>query len=231
MQLKIDLHVHTVYSSDSLITPKDLIFYAKKRGLDGIAITDHDRIDGALKIARETDFLIVPGIEVSSLNGHIIGLNVNKLIPPRLSVSETLDRIHEAHGIAIACHPITFFKESLKGHISPRFDAIEVINSSAFPFNHSVRRSQEIASQLGIARVAGSDAHYGPEIGHAYTLVDSDSEVDDIVTAIRKGLCSPHGKAIPWSTRFKKELLFLRRKYFLRDKGEKVTESFPFGTG
>ena len=213
MTLKIDLHVHTICSYDSLITLKDLIFYAKKRGLDGVAITDHDRIDGALKIAKETDFLIVPGIEISSLNGHIIGLNVNELVPPKLSVDETLDRIHAAGGIAVACHPITFFKESLKGHMSSRFDAIEVINSASFPFNYSVRRSAEIASRLGVARVAGSDAHYGPEIGYAYTLVYGESEVDQVANAIRKGLCSPHGKAIPLTMRVKKEFLLLKRKF------------------
>ncbi len=213
MQLRIDLHVHTVYSSDSLITPKELIFYGRQRGLDGVAVTDHDRFDGALKIAKETDFLIIPGIEISSLNGHIIGLNVNELVPPKLSVDETLDRIKDAGGISVACHPITFFKKSLKGHISPRFNAIEVINSSAFPFNYSVRHNEEIASQLGIARVAGSDAHYGPEIGYAHTLVDAESEVEEIVKAIRRGSCSPHGKAIPLTTRFKKQLLLLKRNF------------------
>ena len=213
MTLKIDLHVHTTYSYDSLITSRDLIFYAKKRGLDGVAITDHDRIDGALKIAKEADFLIVPGIEISSLNGHIIGLNVDELVPPKLSVDETLDRIHAAGGISVACHPITFFKENLKGHISSRFDAIEVINSASFPFNYSVTRSEEIASRLGIVRVAGSDAHYGPEIGCAYTLVNTESDVDGVVNAIRKGLCSPHGRAIPLTMRLKKQLLLLKRKF------------------
>jgi predicted metal-dependent phosphoesterase TrpH len=211
--LKIDLHVHTTYSYDALITPKELVFYAKKRGLDGVAVTDHDRIDGALKIAKETDFLVVPGIEISSLNGHIIGLNVDELVPAELSVDETLDRIHEAGGVAVACHPVTFFKESLKGHISSRFDAVEVINASAFPFDYSVRRSGEIASRLGIARVAGSDAHYGPEIGYAYTLVDAEFDVDGVVNAVRKRLCSPYGKAIPLTMRFKKELLLLKRKF------------------
>jgi len=213
LQLKIDLHVHTFYSHDSLITPKELVFYAKKRGLDGVAITDHDTIDGALKIAKETDFLIIPGIEISSLNGHIIGLSLHESVPPELSVDETLERIHEAGGIAIACHPVVFFKESLKGHISSRFDAIEVINSSAFPFDYSVKRSQKLASNFGLPCVAGSDAHYGPEIGHAYTLVDAEFRVDEVVTAIRKGLCSPHGRAIPLSMRFKKELLLLKRRF------------------
>lgn len=210
--LKIDLHVHTIYSYDALTTPKDLVFYAKKRGLDGVAVTDHDRIDGALKIAKETDFLVVPGIEISSLNGHIIGLNVDELVPAELSVDETLDRIHDAGGIAVACHPVTFFKESLKGCISSSFDAVEVINASAFPFSYSVRRSREIASRLRIACVGGSDAHYGPEIGYAYTLVDAEPAADEVVNAIRKGSCSPHGRAIPLIMRFKKHLLLVKRK-------------------
>ncbi|MDH5460104.1 MAG: metal-dependent phosphoesterase, partial [Candidatus Bathyarchaeota archaeon] len=198
---------------DSLITPEELVFYAKKRGLDGVAVTDHDRLDGALKIAKETDFLIIPGMEISSLNGHVIGLNLQEPIPSKLSVNETVDKIHESDGIAVACHPVTSFKGSLGRHINSKFDAVEVINSSAIPFNYSVRRSREIASRLGISCVAGSDAHYGPEIGCAYTLVDAELEVDEIVKAISNGLCLPFGRAIPLKTMLKKELLLLKRKF------------------
>jgi hypothetical protein len=195
-----------------LITPEELVFYAKKRGLDGVAITDHDRIDGALKIAKETDFLIIPGIEISSLNGHVAGLNVQEHIPKGFSADKTVDKIHEAGGIAIACHPIAFFKGSLGKHANSKFDAVEVINSSAFPFKYSVRQSKKIASRLGIAQVAGSDAHYGPEIGSAYTIVNAELKVEEIVEAIRKGLCEPFGKAIPLTTRLKRELLVIKRK-------------------
>lgn len=212
MRLKIDLHVHTCYSYDSLITPKELIFYAKKRGLDAVAITDHDRIDSALKIAKEADFTIIPGIEITSLNGHVVGLNVREQIPQKLSVDETLDKIHEVGGIAVACHPVTFFKVSLGKHTNSKFDAVEVINSSAFPFNYSVKHSQRIASHLGIARVAGSDAHYGPEIGCAYTMVNAELEVEEIMKAIRKGLCEPFGRAIPVKMRLKREFLVLKKK-------------------
>ena len=212
MQLKIDLHVHTHYSYDSMITPEELVLYAKKRGLDSVAVTDHDRIDGALKIAKETDFLIIPGMEISSLNGHIVALNVQEQIPSRLSVDETVDKIHEAGGIAVACHPVTPFKVGLGKHTNSKFDAVEVINASAFPFNYSVKHSQRIASRLGIARVAGSDAHYGPEIGYAYTLVDAELEVEEIIKALSKGLCQPFGRAIPLTTRLKREFLILKRK-------------------
>lgn len=212
MRLKIDLHVHTRYSYDSLITSEELVFYAKKRGLDGVAITDHDRIDGALKIAKETDFFIVHGIEVSTSEGHVIGLNVQEQIPKKLSVDETVDRIHEVGGIAVACHPTAFLKQGIGKNLSSKFDAVEVINASAFPFNYSVKKSQRIASELGVAGIAGSDAHYGPEIGCAYTLIDAELEANSITKAIRKGFCQPFGHAIPLRTRLKRQLLVFRKK-------------------
>jgi len=215
LQVKVDLHVHTNYSYDSLITQEELFFYIKKGKLDGVAITDHDRIDGASKIAKKTDLLIIPGIEVSTLNGHIVGLNVNEQIPKNLSIDETVDRIHEAGGIAVACHPIAFFKQSLGKYVNSKFDAVEVINSSAFPFNHSVKNGQKIASRLGVARVAGSDAHYGPEIGCAYTILDSERKVDNAIDAIKKGLSQPIGGPIPLTIRLKRELLLLKRKFQL----------------
>jgi len=213
LRLKIDLHIHTCYSYDSLVTPKELIFYAKKRGLDGLAITDHNRIDGALKIAKETDFTIIPGIEVSSSDGHVLGLNVQEQIPKWLSISETVDKIHEAGGIAVACHPVTFFKISLGEHTNSKLDAVEVINSSAFPFKHSVKRSKKMASRLEVAQVAGSDAHYGPEIGCAYTIIESERTVEEIIKAISKGICQPFGGAIPLKTRLKRQLLLFKRRY------------------
>lgn len=211
MPIKIDLHVHTHYSRDSLITPEELVIYAKKAGLDGVAVTDHDRLDGALKIARETDFFIVPGMEISSSNGHVVALNVQEVIPKGLDADETVDRIHRAGGIAVACHPVTFFKGSLRKHVSSKFDAVEVINASSFPFNYSVKNAQKIASRLGIPRVAGSDAHYPPEIGYAYTLVDASSNVDEVVRSIHEGSCQPFGRAIPIKVKLKKELATLKR--------------------
>ncbi len=212
MRLKIDLHVHTRFSPDSVITFKDLLFYVKKSGLNGIAITDHDTMDGASKFDKKTSFPTIPGIEISSLGGHIIGLNVNDTVPPRLSVEETINRIHEASGLAVACHPVAFLKASLKGSITSHFDAIEVINSQSFPFKYSKWYSRRVASDLEIPQVAGSDAHYGPEIGHAYTIVEADPMIEDIIEAIRKGSCSPHGTATPLKVRLEREIMVLKRR-------------------
>ena len=212
MQVKADLHVHTVYSRDSLITSEELVFYAKKRGLAAVAVTDHDRIDGALKIARETDFLIIPGIEVSSRNGHIVGLNVQEPIPRDLSADETVNRIHAAGGLAVACHPFMLFKGSLGKHASGRFDAVETVNASAVLFNRSVRRAEEVAAPFRLPRVAGTDAHYAPAIGCAYTLVDAEANVDAVVRAIAKGKCQPFGQPVPFTLKLEKQYQYLKKK-------------------
>jgi predicted metal-dependent phosphoesterase TrpH len=200
MTIKIiaDLHVHTTYSKDSLITPKDLVYYAKKRGLNAVAVTDHNQLDGAYKIAKETDFLIIPGMEVSSSDGHIVALNVHELIPRGLSAPATVERIHEAGGVAIACHPYVYFKGCLKENVCSTFDAVEVINSRAFPFKRSVKKAEETAKKLGLVRVAGTDSHYGPQIGYAYTVIEAaEPNVEAIANAILEGNCQPFGKAVP----------------------------------
>lgn len=196
MQVKADLHIHTTYSIDSVISKKELVFYAKKSGLNAVAVTDHNKIEGALKMAQQTDLLIIPGIEVSSLHGHIIGLNVKTLIPRGLSVDETVDRIHEAGGIAIACHPFALLKGSIGKYISVKFDAVETINASAFPFKRATNQANWLAERLKLPKVGGTDAHYGPVIGQAYTLLDSEPNVEAIVKAITNGQCKPKGTGI-----------------------------------
>jgi predicted metal-dependent phosphoesterase TrpH len=217
MQVKADLHVHTTYSRDSVITPKELVFHAKKRGLTAVAVTDHDHVEGALKIAKETDFLIIPGTEVSSLHGHIVGLNVSELIPRGLSADETVDRIHKAGGIAIACHPFALLKGSIGEHVSAKFDAVEVINASAFPFNRATSKANQLAERLRLPKVAGTDAHYGSVIGQAYTLIDSEANVEAIIKAIANGKCTPAGTGISLQMRLENQGRFFW-KYLRSDK-------------
>ena len=217
MQVKADLHIHTIYSSDSVITPKELVFYAKKRGLTAVAVTDHNQVESAQKIAQETDFPIIPGTEISSLHGHIVGLNVNTLIPRGLPADETVNRIHEAGGIAIACHPFALFKGSIGNHASNKFDAVEAINASAFPFNRATRQAHQLAERLRLPKVAGTDAHYAPVIGQAYTLINSDADVEAMVKAISNGQCEPAGTAMSLAMRLENQGRFLR-KYLNKSK-------------
>jgi len=203
LPLKIDLHVHTCYSWDSATTLKEVVVYAKKRGLDGVAITDHDSVKGALKLAKKRNFLIIPGIEVSTKRGHVLALNVTIPIPPKLSPFETIQTIHDVGGIAVAAHPTTVYKGGLRRQITSNFDAIEVINSSSFPFFLSTCLGRRLAVRLNLPQTAGSDSHYPSDIGTAYTLIDANSEVDEVIQAIKRGATVPFGKPIPWKARFR----------------------------
>lgn len=210
--LKIDLHVHTIYSPDSLITLEALVFWAKKRGLNAVAVTDHNRVEGALKFAGETDFLIIPGTEVNSSDGHIVALNVHEVIPRDSSAEETVERIHAAGGTAIACHPFAMLKGSLGKHANGKFDAVETINASASPFKRSVRKAEELAERLKLPRVAGTDAHYAPAIGYAYTVVDAELNADAVVKAIAAGRCQPFGEPVPFRLKLEKYYHFFKGK-------------------
>lgn len=212
MVLKIDLHVHTCYSSDGITTPRDVVAYSKRRGLDGVAITDHDTVDGALRLLGKTDLIIIPGTEITALGGHILALNVTKPFTPNLTLSETIRTVREAGGIAVAAHPGALIKGFRSKSATPDFDAIEVINSTAFPFSLSTHLSKKLAVRLNLPQVAGSDSHYGPEIGFAYTLLDADPEVDEIMLSIKKGEVTPFGRPIPWRLRLKRASLNLKKK-------------------
>ncbi len=208
--LKIDFHVHTCYSSDSTITFKEIVTYSKRRGLDGVAITDHNTVKGALRL-KTRDIIVVPGIEISTLNGHLLGLNVTAPIPAKLGAEETIRRIHEAGGIAVAAHPSIFRKLSPNSRKNS-YDAIEVMNASSIPFQLYKYLRKKLATRLGLPQTAGSDSHYAPEIGAAYTLVDADPDVDEIVGAIKKGATVPEGNAIPWKIRMERTALKFKRK-------------------
>jgi len=215
LQLKIDIHVHTYYSKDSIITLDDLISQIKKNRLDGIAITDHDTVEGAIKIVRAIkekgigiNPIIIPGIEVSTKRGHILGINMTTPIPKKLSIEETVERIHENGGIAIAAHPETFFKDGIGLNpkiLSAGLDAIEVINSSVFPFKLLTQLCKKFAERYGLPQTAGSDSHIPETIGLSYTLMECDSaKIDDIIESIRKGLTKPVGRGIPMTLRIKR---------------------------
>ncbi len=207
------MHVHTKYSPDALITPKELGTHARKRGLHGVAITDHNTIEGLREFCRIKDLLIIPGMEVATEQGHVLALNINDVVKAGQSFAETLDQIHDADGLAIAAHPTGFFKGIVEGQLSQDFDAIEVINSSAVPFSFSVRKNRRIAATLNLPQTAGSDAHYAPEVGMAYTVIDAETDVDEIVKAIKRGAVTPFGRAIPWNTRLKREFLSVKKRW------------------
>ncbi len=215
--LKIDLHVHTCYSSDGITTPKDIVAFSKRRGLDGVAITDHGTVAAALQLAKTKDLIVIPGVEIETSHGHLLALNVTKPISSKLSHHEIIERIHEDGGIAVAAHPIAIsrigWKPRMLEHMRTHLDAIEVINSATFPFALSTRLSRNLAVRFNLPQTAGSDSHMPETIGMAYTLIDADPETDEIIEAIRRGATVPRGKGKPWALRLKKSLMTVKKGF------------------
>lgn len=185
-----DCHVHSRWSVlDSRSEIGDILAQAKRMGLGAIAISDHDAIEGSLRAAKlsSKELIVIPSMEVSSADGHIIGLGVRERIGPGMSAAETVDRIHGLGGIAIAAHPYDGLRSGV-GDLCWKlgFDAVE-INSHCVYGNGRARREAEGHKK---PLVGGSDAHSVDEIANICTEVGGRS-ADEILDNIKKGLCRP----------------------------------------
>lgn len=184
-----DLHIHSKYStSDSFVEVKDIVKVAKKRGLNGIAISDHNEIRGTIEALKYSskEFLVIPATEVSSADGHILALGVKKVIQMDLSAKETIDLIHSMGGVAVAAHPYDKFRWGVKDlSWKLNFDAIE-INGNCLIGNNE---AEKVALEKRRPLVGGSDAHVLSGIGSIATESEAKS-VDELLENIRKGKCS-----------------------------------------
>jgi len=167
-----ELHVHSTHS-DGRSTPREIVEYARRR-LDGVAITDHNAIEGSLEALKYCGqgFTVIPGVEVSAREGHILALNVRELVPRDLSARETVERIHSLGGLAIAAHPYDSWRSGVGDLILKLgFDAVEVVNGHTF----SNRRDPvKVCREAGIPMVGGSDAHALHEVGSVTVAFEGD---------------------------------------------------------
>jgi len=184
---------------DAFITFEDLILQTKRKGLSGIAVTDHNSIIGALKFqklvrSKDIDIDVIIGEEIRTTSGDIIGLYLEERIPHGKSAQETLDLISDASAVAIAAHPYArsgVGEDVVKRY---RFDALETQNSKRCAIDNS--RAEKLARQLDLAEVGGSDAHQLSAIGNAYTLVPDTLSLTDAIkdrktSAIMETLSQP----------------------------------------
>lgn len=170
----IDLHIHTKYSGDASINPSELIKVAKARGLDGIAVTDHDTTRGWAHFSVVDDFIIIKGIERTTDHGSVIGLFLNEGIDA-YGFWEVVDQIKSQDGIVVLPHPCDPFRRDTlkiraldKGFLRARIDAVEVFNSRCI-LGRSNERAESLAEELGKHRLGGSDAHTIGEVGRTRT--------------------------------------------------------------
>jgi predicted metal-dependent phosphoesterase TrpH len=195
--MKFDLHIHSNYS-DGRADVKDIIEAAKRRGLDGIALTDHDTMRG-IPVAKkyideqEIDLMLIPGVEVTTSEGHLLVLGTDKPPERKMSPEETIEVAHELGGIADVPHPYHPFRHAI-GRI-PDADAVEVYNSKHL-FGLANGRAKIEARRRGMTMVAGSDSHYAETVGLGVTEIEAE-DVDGVLEAIRHGRTRILGRRTP----------------------------------
>jgi len=183
---RVDLHSHTRFSQDAHTLPLELVDRARQMGLDRIAVTDHGTIEGAM-IAREAaPDLVIVGEEIRCrCRTELIGLFLHERIPQRLPIAEVVARIREQGGMIYAPHPYAYARKwvSRARRALAVADAVEAINARAFlpVWNQAARRA---AARRGIPMAAGSDAHFGFEIGRAYAEMPAFDDRDGFKRAL-----------------------------------------------
>lgn len=201
-QIKIDLHTHSEGSYDGKEPVELMIEHVKDIELDGIAVTDHDKIDESLKASKQAeDILAVPGVEVSTSEGHLLAIGVEERPESGKPFMETVEEIRELGGAAVVPHPFQKTRHGVSKSRIDDIDAVEAFNAWLFTGAQN-RRAQKFAEKHGFPKVAGSDAHTLGIIGRAYTEIEVDKpreEItsEDIVQALKSGDTSMQDKTAP----------------------------------
>ncbi len=191
-----DIHIHQEeHSSDSKLNVYEAIEIAKARGLDGICVTDHDSL-GLRKRVREievdTNFKVIVGVEIFSLDGDLLCFGIDEIPEERLSAQATIDFVNERGGICIAAHPYRNVHRGL-GDMIMELDGLAAIEGfNGRTDNYCNFKATTISKAIGLPVCGGSDSHTVGEIGNYGTLFKTviDTEMD-FIEAVKRGMCEP----------------------------------------
>ena len=178
--MRYDIHMHTHYSKCSNLKPQLLLKLAKKCKLDGVAITDHHELKGALevkKLNKDKDFEVIVGEEISNNCGDVLVYYLNKKID-KIDFYEVVDEARRQNALITLPHP--FRTTLVHNHkfrlpieeVKSKIDAIECFNARTLPGDN--KKANAVADQLDIAKTGGSDSHFFFEVGTACTMFEND---------------------------------------------------------
>ncbi|MGB8353300.1 MAG: PHP domain-containing protein [Chthoniobacteraceae bacterium] len=185
MPYNIDLHTHSFFSGDGVSSPEKLIESARKKGLHGFAITDHNTCDAVSYmldkgLMREDGlpvdgFIVLPGVEVTTDEGHLLCIGATLPNLKGTPAAEVCKIIHEHGGLAIPPHPYDLFRAGIRQGVleTLEIDGLEVFNAATTLKRYN-RQAFEYAEMRGLPMTAGSDAHHEAAVGTAYTILQTE---------------------------------------------------------
>lgn len=180
-----DLHVHSYNSRDSLLKPRNIVNAAVRKGINCVAVTDHNTVKGGLELVKEArglkDFIAIPGVETKTDVGDVILLFVNEEVRTS-NFDELLDYARSVDAITVLAHP--YRKHVMVEELAMKVHVIEVLNARCLKSTNS--KALSLALKLNKPIMAGSDAHTAFEIGKAVTIMEGSSE-DDVRRKLLKG--------------------------------------------
>ena len=197
--IKADFHVHTSFSRRVIASPEEMYSAAREKGLDKIAITDHNTIKGALRLAeKDPDFIII-GEEITwEAPGEIIGLFMKEAIPEGRSAAYTLDALHEQDAFIFIPHPFAPFHFFCPpGNIlkmADKIDAVEIRNGRNFHILNILAAA--FSSLSKIQGICGSDAHLQKDVGRAGMWIPDFSTADELRKSIRMAKLFGSGQSL-----------------------------------
>lgn len=220
--LKADFHMHTHFSRDSVISPERMVARCQQMGLNCIAVTDHNTMEGALAVQRIAPFMVVLGEEVGTSEGEIIGLFLKEPVPRGLSPLETVKRIKDQGGLVSIPHPFDRLRRQVISQraledVLPYVDIIEVFNSRN-TFQADNRKAREFAERHHLVGAGVSDAHTVGELGHTCVeMPEFDGTPEGLMRSLAQGriVGRPSSPLVHVTTTFiklKRRLLGQRRR-------------------
>ena len=185
--LRVDLHLHSHFSHDGQSSLQELIDRARECGIDRLALTDHNTVEGALELARIAPSLAIVGEEAKTREGEVIGLFLTGRLPPYVPPEQVMDLVHSMGGLVYIPHPLdpnrSHFRAERIVELADRIDIIETYNPWCdAAANHAAAR---LAQDLGKVSATGSDAHAAEELGRTWMEIDDYSGAVDFLEKLR----------------------------------------------
>lgn len=215
MNYKIDLHTHSIISQDGGVSRDQYANLLEKGVLDVIAITDHNETKLAIEMAKKFGEKIIVGEEISTREGEMIGLFLQRTVPGSLTALETAKQIHEQGGIVYIPHPFEILRQGLKIDVLQAIiryiDIVEVFNARG-KWRGKSSQALEFAKKYGKTMAAASDSHCHMGMGSSFSIINEIPTKKTLINLLAKG--ELHKKFAPAFTYLCPAINKIKHKFF-----------------